>query len=248
MAVSKTSNQLLYTGKGPLDYKSLVQTYTDLKNVATWTVVQDGKEVFTAYNGMIVAVWLNKADSSKNGIYYLHDSSVVSGRGTPDVTIDSNWHKIAEVSDLEAFIRETDLFIKIEQESELPNDFDSAEFNPNTTYYRVRMLNAETDSYIMYTYVYDKDLKRYLRKVNNSNGISVSNVDIGEDSRITLYYSDGTTKELNLGISNVDLTNYATKDYVEEYVEDYVEDSFVGFTASLKTTILFGGDADPTDD
>ncbi len=231
----------------PLDTRMLVPTYADLTLESNW-LYKNGSGESNAYNGMIVAVGSNTSDYTKNGIYYLFDKKNPGEDDVPDVTNPDNWHKVAEMSDLEAFIRETDLFKKIETEDELPKDFAADSFNPNITYYRVRVLDAEADSYIVYTYMYDKDLNRYLRKVNNSSGVSVSNVDIGEDGSITLYYSDGTTKELKLGASNVDLTNYATKDYVEEYVEEYVEDSFTDFTESLKTTILYGGDSDPGDD
>lgn len=98
MAVIKTTNQQLYTGRGPVDYKALVQTYNDLTTEATWTI--DGKIV--AYNGMITAVWLNKEDTTKNGIYFLFDPAITSGRQTPAVTNEANWHKFAELSDLTA--------------------------------------------------------------------------------------------------------------------------------------------------
>ena len=95
MAIS-ISNQYIYAGKGPFDAKSLVETYADLINKTTWTV--DGSNV--AYNGMIVAVWLDKSNTNNNGIYYLFDSSVDSKRKSPDVTNSANWHKISETVDL----------------------------------------------------------------------------------------------------------------------------------------------------
>lgn len=96
MAVLNISNQYKYTGKGPFDAKSLVKTYADLINTATWTT--NGNIV--AYNGMIVAVWLDKTDVASNGIYYLFDPSVTSTRQSPDVTNHANWHKISETVDL----------------------------------------------------------------------------------------------------------------------------------------------------
>jgi hypothetical protein len=95
MAVIKTSNQQLYTGKGPADYKTLVKTYADLLSEATWTV--DGSIV--AYNGMITAVWCD-TDAENNGVYFLLDPEVKTARGTPKVAIEANWHKLTEMSEL----------------------------------------------------------------------------------------------------------------------------------------------------
>ena len=92
----KLTNQYSYTGKGPLDSKSLVKTYNDLISPSTWTV--DGNIV--AYNGMIVAVWLDKTTPENNGIYYLFDSSITSTRQSPDVTSGDNWHKLSGDVDL----------------------------------------------------------------------------------------------------------------------------------------------------
>jgi hypothetical protein len=94
------SNQYKYAAKGPLDAKSLVKTYNDLLYADTWQVDTDGRKVNGAYNGLITAVWLNKTDTSKNGIYYLYDAAVTSTLGIPDVTKASNWHKIAEVTEI----------------------------------------------------------------------------------------------------------------------------------------------------
>lgn len=89
MAITNIKNQYKFTGKGPVDSKTLVKTYADLLDVTTWTV--DGTLV--AYNGMIVSVWLDST-AENNGIYYLHDSTVTSILGTPDVTNSANWHKL----------------------------------------------------------------------------------------------------------------------------------------------------------
>lgn len=94
----KISNQYSYVGKGPFDAKSLVKTYAELKEPTTWTI----DNTFIAYNGMIVAVWLDKDDSTRNGIYYLFDSAVTSTRQSPNVADDANWHKISETVDLSA--------------------------------------------------------------------------------------------------------------------------------------------------
>jgi hypothetical protein len=91
------SNQYLYTGRGPFDAKSLVKTYADLLLEETWKSTSDK---ITAYNGMVVAVWLNKEDTSKNGVYYLHDSTITSTFKAPDVTKGENWHKLASFEDI----------------------------------------------------------------------------------------------------------------------------------------------------
>lgn len=93
---NKTGKQYLYTGRGPLDPKSLIDTYAQLINKATWT---EGTSVI-AYNGMIAAVWNNTADTSKNGIYFLHDATVTSKFKAPDVTIEANWHKLSDIDSL----------------------------------------------------------------------------------------------------------------------------------------------------
>lgn len=94
MAVIIDSNQYKHTGRGPLDAKALVKTYADLLSAETWTV--DGK--IAAYNGMITAVWLDKEDLSRNGIYFLYDSAVTSAVKVPDVTNAANWHRLDESS------------------------------------------------------------------------------------------------------------------------------------------------------
>lgn len=95
-AVTRDSNYEVSTKK-PLDARSLVKTYDDLLNINNW-VNANGNPI--VYNGMIVAVWLNTTDPSKNGIYFLHDATVTSAKGTPDVTKESNWHKLADVTDI----------------------------------------------------------------------------------------------------------------------------------------------------
>ena len=96
MAIAKSANQYKFSGKGPLDSKALVKTYVELLNTETWTV--DGK--VAAYNGMVTAVWLNKDDTSKNGIYLLHDPNCTSALKTPDVTVETNWHKLGGIDNL----------------------------------------------------------------------------------------------------------------------------------------------------
>jgi hypothetical protein len=101
MAITNIKNQYKFAGKGPVDAKALIKTYAELLKVETWQVTNEsGAKINTAYNGMITAVWLNKEDASKNGIYFLHDASVTSALDTPNVTLEANWHKIGGVDDL----------------------------------------------------------------------------------------------------------------------------------------------------
>lgn len=96
MAGSQIELQYKYSGKGPVDAKSLVKTYNDLLLSETW--YNDAGKV-SAYNGMIVAVWLD-SDSARNGIYFLHDSTVTNILKVPDVTNEANWHKLGGLNDL----------------------------------------------------------------------------------------------------------------------------------------------------
>lgn len=89
------SSQYTYTGRGPLDAKMLVKSYAELLQESTWIV--NNKNV--AYNGMVVVVWLNKEDTSKNGVYFLHDATVTSTFKAPDVTNKANWRKLGEFED-----------------------------------------------------------------------------------------------------------------------------------------------------
>jgi hypothetical protein len=118
MAINSSENQYSYKGRGPLDAKLLVRTYADLLLPTTWVV--DG--IDSAYNGMITAVWLNNTDTSKNGIYFLHDSTVTTARGKPDVTNEANWHKLGSINDLSGL---TDQIAKIQEGLEaVKNDVD----------------------------------------------------------------------------------------------------------------------------
>ena len=91
MALIPTGNQYKYTGKGPLDKKSLVSTFDDLLVGEPWGNY--------AYNGMVVGVGLDK-DPEKNGVYYLYDPTVTSARGIPDYTVAENWHKLGTAEEL----------------------------------------------------------------------------------------------------------------------------------------------------
>lgn len=102
MAIINISDQYKYTGRGPFDAKALVKDYATLLSKSTWTADGTADGNIIAYNGMITAVWLNKDDTTKNGVYFLFDPLVTSTVKKPDVTVESNWHKFAELSDLTA--------------------------------------------------------------------------------------------------------------------------------------------------
>lgn len=129
MAVIK-KEQLLYVGRGPLDSRSLITTYDNLFKDTTWRKsikAEDGtaQEVCIAYNGMIVAVWRNTADTTKNGIYFLHDPNVVKTTVDPDYTKAENWHRldksengdisevISRITNLETSFKDLDAEINI---------------------------------------------------------------------------------------------------------------------------------------
>lgn len=105
MALINISNQYRYTGRGPFDAKALVRTFADLLNTETWKIVNaSGNKISSAYNGMIVAVWSNTEDTTKNGIYFLYDPSVTSILKSPDVTKETNWHRLVS-SDMTLLFR-----------------------------------------------------------------------------------------------------------------------------------------------
>lgn len=98
MAIQYKADQQLYKSRGPLDAKSLVKTYAELLDVGTWTI----DNTLVAYNGMIVAVWLDKVSDTNNGIYYLFDPAVTKALHKPDVANAANWHKISGTVDVSA--------------------------------------------------------------------------------------------------------------------------------------------------
>ena len=105
MAIEITS-QYKYKGRGPLDAKALVNTLVDLTKETTW---QNNDGMNTAYNGLIVTVGLDNTGEgdkkgAKNGVYYLRDNTVTTIFTPPDVTKESNWHKLAEESKVTTLI------------------------------------------------------------------------------------------------------------------------------------------------
>ena len=156
-------DQLVYSVKGPLDSKSLVKTYAELLDTNTWTNQLDGKDVFTAYNGMIVAVWLNKDDTSKNGIYFLFDPLVTTALKKPDVTKESNWHRLDNSENagdeiLRIMAIETDV-------EEIKNDITELESNQSESFAKRELFPEEGNVNKIYialdeqkTYTWDNSL------------------------------------------------------------------------------------------
>ena len=100
MAILPISDQYKYSKRGPFDAKALVKTYADLLSLNTWTI----NGTVAAYNGMVTAVWLDKEDTSKNGIYFLHDPAVTGALKFPDVSNEANWHKLASIENLSGLV------------------------------------------------------------------------------------------------------------------------------------------------
>ena len=146
MAVIVKSDQQTYAGRGPLDSNSLVKTYAELLDESTWTKTVNGASTLVAYNYMLVAVWLNKEDTSKNGFYYLFDPNVTSALKKPDVTNPDNWHRLDQSNSIdvsaqiealrqeiaEGYVTKEALdeskIIRIKTVAELPNTGDSTYF------------------------------------------------------------------------------------------------------------------------
>lgn len=85
------------TSKKPMDARMLVPTYEDLLNKENWIT---SKGSACCFNGMFVAV-ANTSDTSKNGLYMLVDTASTRN---PDVTVETNWIKIGETSDISEFV------------------------------------------------------------------------------------------------------------------------------------------------
>ena len=113
--IQKKVDQLIYKGRGPLDARSIVKTYADLTAVETWTY----DDTLVAYNGMLVAVYLD-SDSTKNGIYYLFDPAVTKPINKPTVTNEDNWHKLSDADGLvNKLIALSDRITALEEESDV---------------------------------------------------------------------------------------------------------------------------------
>lgn len=89
------------TVRKPFDARTLVTSYEDLLVKDHW--LKAGTSQLVAYNGMIVSV-ANTSDTSKNGLYMLFDINCTTALKSPDVTVETNWLKIGETSDISEFV------------------------------------------------------------------------------------------------------------------------------------------------
>ena len=117
----RASSSYEVAARKPFDARSLVKSYNDLILIESWTF--EGK--VNAYNGMIVAV-ANTSDTSKNGLYMLFDPKNTSSLKAPDVTLEDNWIKIGETSDISGFVSRLETIEnKVVELAENINDLDS---------------------------------------------------------------------------------------------------------------------------
>ena len=85
------------TVRKPFDARTLVTSYEDLLVKDNW--LKSGTSQLIAYNGMIVSV-ADTSNVSKNGLYMLFDINCNTALKSPDVTVESNWLKIGDNSDI----------------------------------------------------------------------------------------------------------------------------------------------------
>lgn len=160
-AIIETGSQFVYAGKGPLDSKALVKTFAELTDRNTWLV----NGASTAYNGMIVSVWLNKEDTTKNGIYYLFDPACTTTIKNPDVTNEENWIKLGGV----------------ENASELVDQLKNIQTQLDSLSSRVDALEANGSEVVTYAY----------RSTFPAEG-QASKLYVAADQQRTYVWVDGT--------------------------------------------------------
>ena len=85
----------------PFDARQLVPSYESLLNADNWTTAA-GQSI--VYNGLVVAV-ANISDTSKNGLYRFFDPAYTPLNGG-DVTNEANWHKLADIEDVNALTQD----------------------------------------------------------------------------------------------------------------------------------------------
>lgn len=85
--------------------------------------------------------------------------------------------------DVEA-LKATELYKRIQYEYELPNDFESAEFNPNVTYYIVT--NEDTENPVVSTYIFDNTILGYIC----TRGVDMSSLQSMVDTTIEQVLDD----------------------------------------------------------
>jgi hypothetical protein len=172
MAILKSADQFKYVGRGPLDSKAIVRTYAELLLTSTWTT----DETLTAYNGMIVAVWLDTDEN--NGVYFLHDKAVTKSLHKPDVTNPDNWHRLGSIDNLQGLA---------EQISAIQEDLESitsdvGELKKSATDIVATMLDLPDVGSAHKLYVVTEDAKTYIWHDNKylpvGDGAGDANIDI----------------------------------------------------------------------
>ena len=195
MAVLTTGTQYKYTGKGPFDVKSLVSTYDKLLLEDTWGGY--------AYNGMVVGVGLNTADLTKNGIYYLYDSTVKNALGIPDVKNEANWHKLGTLAEIDAIAeRVTSL--------ETNGSIDENTVN-SLIQNQIDALKAEIESA---GYLTSDALEPYAKTETVYTKTEIDNKGFATQTYVTTKIA-----EAQLAGEDVDLSGYATKDDLNNYAK-----------------------------
>lgn len=188
MAILIDSNQYKFGGRGPLDAKALVKTYAELLDVDAWTV--DGTLV--AYNGMITAVWLNKDDTSKNGIYFLFDSTVTSAVKKPDVTNEANWHKLSDIDSLSGLTDQiTSIQTGLENLQKEVSDLESSGFGNLTSVDGTVNISDTEDGGKSLSVAIAPAADNRLTAV--SGGLFVSSIELAEDSHGLAMIDDTLT-------------------------------------------------------
>ncbi len=200
--MANITTNYLYTGKGPFDAKMLVSTYAELYAEGTFP---SG----SAYNGMLVAVGLNKDDPSKNGIYYLYDSSVTTKFKSPTTTTEANWHKLVELSEIDSIKERIDA---LEAKGDTPAGITKEELDAAIEALRTEITNAG--------YVTVEDLATKADKDHTHDEYALKS-DIPDTSNFLTEIPEEyvTSEELTqaiegIEIPEVNLDGYATQEWV----------------------------------
>ena len=189
-----TGSQYIHSGLGPFDGKMLTDSYDKL-------LVADTFHGY-AYNGMLVAV-ANRADTSKNGIYYFYDSKW-NGRGALDVTVTNNWHKLGTLAEINAIADRVSAL----EAGGTGSGVDETAVNALIDA-RIDALKAEI---AQAGYLTEADLEGYATETFVTNKIAEAQL-AGEEVDLSGY---ATKDDLNDYAKTADIeANYATKNDVD---------------------------------
>lgn len=202
-ALIATSNYEVQVKK-PLDARSLVPSYDDLTIKENW--VKSGTTQVIAYNGMLVAV-ANISDATKNGLYMLFDINCTTPLKSPDVTVESNWIKIGDLSDVENRLSALEAI-------ELPEGVTIEQVQAEVNVLREELTSAG--------YLTQDDLAEYALKTDVADAIADSKAytdDALNDYVTSDVFTEEVSKlvtdqELEDAIKAIDHSTYATKEEV----------------------------------